>query len=120
VANASPKKGKREFAEELDRPVERPVNEVDHQQIEQNASDATDPVFRFAEPARVVGDSDLSDARTFPGGVDRDETVHLAIEADILEDLATVGLEGAAVIVQRHAQQGGDQPIGDDRGEPAG
>ena len=46
--------------------------------------------------------------------------MHLAIKPDILEDLAAVGLEGAAVIVQRHPQQGRDQPVGDDRGQPAG
>ena len=90
------KKTEAELAEELDRPVKRPVDKVDDQQIEQDAGDAADPVLRFTEPARVVADSDLGDACPFPGGVDRDETVHLAVETHVFEDLPPVGLERAA------------------------
>ena len=46
--------------------------------------------------------------------------MHLAVEPDILDHLAAIGFEGAAIIVQWHAQQDGNQPIGDDRREPAG
>jgi hypothetical protein len=68
----------------------------------------------------VVADGDLGDACPFPGGVDRDETVHLAVEAHVFEDLPPVGLERAAIIVQRHMEQRRDQPIGDDRRQSAG
>jgi hypothetical protein len=67
----------------------------------------------------VVADSHLGDARPFPDGVDRDETVHLAVETHVFEDLPPIRLELAAIIVQRHTEQGRDQPIGDDRGKAA-
>ena len=66
-----------------------------------------------------MGHGELGDARPLPGGIDRDEAVHLAVEADLLDDLAPVGLEGAAVIVERHVEQRRDQPVGDYRGQPA-
>ena len=65
-------------------------------------------------------DDELGDARTLPGGEDRDEPVHLAVEPDAFEDLAAVGLEGAAEVVERDAREPGDQAVGDPRGDLAG
>ena len=46
-------------------------------------------------------------------GVDRDEAVHLAVELHALDDVPAVGLERAAVVVQVHAGDDGDEPVGD-------
>ena len=56
-------------------------------------------------PPGMVADRELGDARPLPCRIDRDEAVHLAVKADILDHLAPVGLQRAAVIVQRHAEQ---------------
>src|SRR5438105_14856966 len=55
---------------------------------------------------------DFGAARPLPGGVDRDETMHLAIEPHVFDYLAAVRLQRAAVIVQPNMQQLGDKPIG--------
>ena len=43
------------------------------------------------------------------GGERRDEAVHLAVEVHVLQHLAAVGLQGAAVVVQVHAGHAGDE-----------
>ena len=68
-------------------------------------NDPADPIFGAAEAARVMGNLDLGDARALPGGIDRDEAVHLAVEPHVLDHLAPVGFQGTAIIVQWHAQQ---------------
>src|ERR1044071_3015488 len=58
-------------------------------------------------------DRDLRDLGAMPAVVDRYEAVHLAIEPHVLNRLAAIGLERAAVVVQPNAGDPGDQPIGD-------
>ena len=78
------------------------------------------PYLDLPSRARVVAHDHLGDARARPLGVDRDEPVHLAVEAHRLEDLAAVGLERAAVVVQAQPADAADQPVGDARRQLAG
>ena len=58
-------------------------------------------------------DHHLGDARALPRRVDGNEAVHLAVQLDVAQHVAPVGLQRAAVIVQAHAADGRDQPVGD-------
>src|SRR5215210_3968311 len=54
-------------------------------------------------------------AGALPHRVDRDEAMHLAIQPHILDDLAAISLQCAAVVVQWHAEKPGDEPVGNNR-----
>src|SRR6185437_10942429 len=47
-----------------------------------------------------------------PRGKRRDESVHLAVKRNVLNDLATVGLEGGTEVVDIDTAQGCHQPVG--------
>ena len=81
--------------------------------FEQHLEHALQPVLGLAVDARVVLDRHLGHAAALPAGVDGDEAVHLAVELHAEHDVAAVGLEGAAVVVQGHAGDARDQPVGD-------
>jgi hypothetical protein len=68
----------------------------------------------------VVPDLDLGDARPRDRGHGRDEAVHLGVQRDLLDERAPVGLERAAIVLDRHAGDLADQPVGDLRGDLAG
>src|SRR6266702_6118337 len=59
---------------------------------------------------------DLRDAGPCDGGHGRDEPVHFRIQRNLLDQGGPVGLEGAAVITNRHTRDLPDQAIGDLRG----
>ena len=61
---------------------------------------------------------DLGQPGALLGGVDRDEPVHLTVQADALQHLAAIGLQGAAIVVQAHAADPRDQPVGRQGGQP--
>ena len=54
-----------------------------------------------------------------PTGQGGDEAVHLPVEVHVLDHLAAVGLQGAAVVVQGHPGDFADQPVGDHGGQLA-
>ncbi len=56
-------------------------------------------------------DGEFGNPRTLPRRIDRDEPVHLAIEPDLLDDAAAIGLQRAAVIVQLHPHHRRDEPV---------
>ena len=74
-------------------------------------------VFGGAVFARVVADGHLDDFCADPFGVGDDEAVHFAVEVEALDDFAAVGLEGAAVVVDREFQVGLDEVVEDLGGE---
>ena len=41
--------------------------------------------------------------------------MHLAVETRLAQDLGAVGLEGAPVVVESHAGDAADEPVGDAR-----
>ncbi len=45
--------------------------------------------------------------------------MHLAVELDVLDDLAPIRLQRAAVVLEHHAGHPGDQGVRDQRGKPA-
>jgi hypothetical protein len=102
-------------AEEIDGLGGVAAEEGDGEQVEQHLEHAVEAVLAHARDARVVGDHHLGDAGAGPARVDGDEAVHLAVEPVGLEHPAAVGLEGAAVVVDAHARDAADEPVGDHR-----
>ena len=64
-----------------------------------------DAVVALAVLARGVGDGHLADAGAVPGGERGDEAVHLAVERNVLDDFAAIGLEGGAEVVDVDAAE---------------
>src|SRR6185503_6047101 len=60
-------------------------------------------------------DRDFSNASSRPRSVDRNEAMHLAVEANVLQRLAAVGFQRATVIVKGHAANPRDQTIREHR-----
>ncbi len=75
-------------------------------QVEQPLDEPGDAVLRPAEPPGAVVDDDLADAEAAGVGQHRDEPVQLAVDADLVEDLAAIGLEAAVVVVQPGSRSG--------------
>src|ERR1700722_4093464 len=92
---------------------------ADGQQIEEDPEGAEDVVVALAKLARRVGDGDLAAASAVPGGERGDEAMHLAVERNVLDDLAAIGLEGGAEVVDRDAAERGHQPVRDEGGDAA-
>ncbi len=68
--------------------------------------------------ARAVVDHALDDVGPGSVGQHGDEAMHLAIEPHVIEHLAAVGLERAAVVVQFNTGHKRDDAVGDLRGQP--
>ena len=64
-------------------------------------------------------DDDFGDTHALIAGDRRQEAVHLAVQTHALHDLRAKDLQRAAVVVQVHARNGGDQTVGDHRRQPA-
>ena len=54
----------------------------------------------------------FADPGPFDEGQGRQEAMQLPVEVHVCHHLAAVGLEGAAVVVQLHPGNAGDQAIG--------
>jgi len=102
-----------EGAEEVQRAGHITKQEADGEQIEEDAEGARDAVVGLPCRAGRVGDGYLADAGAVPGGEGRDEAVHLAVEGDVLDDLAAIGLEGGAEVVDIDVAEEGHDPVGD-------
>ena len=63
-----------------------------------------------------MADDDFGDFCAVPFGVDGEEAVHFAVEADAFDDFAAVGFERAAEVVEAHAAEPGDEFVGHDAG----
>ena len=99
-------------SEEVERARHVFEEEADGEEVEEDAEGAGDAVVAFAGGAGGVGDADLADGRAVPGGEGGDEAVHFAVERDVLDDFAAVGLEGGAEVVDGDAGEGGHQLVG--------
>src|ERR1700727_1291216 len=86
--------------------------ETDSQQIEEDAEGAGDTVVALAELAGRIRYGDFADAGAVTRGEGGDEAVHLAVERDVLDDLAAVGLEGGAEVVDIDSAESGHEPVG--------
>jgi len=81
-------------------------------EIDGDLEDAAVAVLALAGRAGIVLDDDLADARAVHRRVHGDEAVHFAVEARVANDVGAVGLQRAAVIVQLHAGDAADEPVG--------
>jgi len=79
--------------------------EADCQQIEEHSEGARDAVMTLTVFACRIGDGNLADAGSIPGGEGRDEAVHLAVEGNVLDDFTAVRLKGRAEVVDIDATE---------------
>ncbi len=93
--------------------------EPNRQQIEKHAESPADSVMALAAQPVHVLDRHLADRRAVPARQRRDEPVHLAVERNVVDHLAPIGLERRAEVVNIHAGQLGHQPVGNARRNPA-
>src|SRR5579863_2616630 len=101
-----------EAAEEMQRAAHVAEQEADGEQIEEDAEGAADAVVALAALAIHVLDRDFADGRAIPRGERGNEAVHLAVERDVLDDFAAIGLEGSAEVVDVDAGEPGHEPVG--------
>ena len=102
-----------EGAEEVQRARHVTEQEADGEQIKEDAEGAGDAVVRLPCCAGGVGDGNLADAGAVPGGQGGNEAVHLSVERDVLDDLAAIGLEGGAEVVDVDVAEDRHDPVGD-------
>src|SRR5262249_8185735 len=91
--------------------------ELDRQEIKQDAYHAPQAIFRDTLAPWPVTDWQFAHAGADPTAQRGQEAVHLAVQGHVLEDLAAVDLQGAAVIVEPHAGDPRDQDVRKPRGE---
>src|ERR1700693_1353384 len=85
--------------------------EANGDEIEDYPERAGNAVMRSAAFPVYVADGHFSNRRSIPGRQRRDEAVQLAIERNLVEDLAAVGFEGRAEVVNVDAAQLGHDPV---------
>src|SRR5262249_6498754 len=90
--------------------------EADRQQVEEALEHAHHAVLGLPMPAGPVANHDLADAEPARMRQHRDETVQLAVDADLVEHLAAVDPEAAAVVVPAAAGQRADHRVEDAAG----
>jgi len=103
-------------SEEMQRACEVAEQEADRDQIEEDPESARDAIMRCTALAVHVADRDFADGRSIPRGQRRDEAVEFAIERDLVENVAAIGFEGRAKVVNVYAAQFGHDPVGAPRG----
>ena len=77
--------------------------EADRQQVEKDAKRTADAVVAFAPLTMHVLDRYFTDRRAVPAGERRNKTVHLAVKRNGVDDLAPVGFERGAEVVNVNA-----------------
>ena len=100
-------------AEEMQRARKVTKQEADGDEIEEDSEGARDAVMGCAALAVHIADRYFDDRRAMPRGQRRDEAVQFAVERDLLQNLATIGLEGGAEVVDIDATELGHHPVGD-------
>ena len=104
--------GRREQAEPQQRTRGEGGDGLDDHEVEQDLVDAREAVLGLAELARVMSHLDLGDARAGDGRHRGDEAVHLRVQRYLLDQRPAVGLERATVVLDRHAGDLADEPVG--------
>src|SRR4051812_46992168 len=108
-----------EAAEEVQRAAHVLQQESNREQIKEHAEGAADAVVAPALLAHYVADGNLANRRAVPAGQRGDEAVHLAVEGNVLDHFAAIGLERGAEVVDVDAGEFGHQPVGAARGKAA-
>ena len=98
--NASSKPGARtggsQQAKKLQRARGIVQQELDHDQIKEDANAAADSIIRLAVLALGIGDGNFRDARSRGARESRNEAVKFAVQLNFLKDFATIGFESGA------------------------
>ena len=103
-------------SEEVERAGHVLEQKPDGEEVEEDAEGAGDAVVTFAGGAGGIGDGDFADGGAVPAGKRWDEAMHLAIERYVLDNLAPVGLEGSAEVVNIDTGEDGHEFVGGARG----
>ena len=77
-----------------------------------HAEGAAQAVMAFAALAIHVADGNFADRCAVPAGQRGNKAVHFAVEGNILDDLAAIGLESGAEVVDGHAGKPRHEPVG--------
>src|SRR5215469_12509821 len=93
--------------------------EADGNEIEEDPESPRNPVVRDATLTVDVANGHLADGSAMPGRQRGNKAVQLAVEWNLLENVAPVGFEGGAEVVDVHPAQPGHQPIGAARWDSA-
>ena len=88
------------------------AQEEDGHQVEHDLHRAAEAVLRRSGAPGAVVDDDLGDARPHVVCQHRDEGVHLAVELQLLGDLAAVDTQRATQVVDRRRGGGTNEPVG--------
>src|SRR5712692_333321 len=88
-------------------------------QIEDDPEGPRDAVFGATCPPTVVGHHHLGDPRALLSGISGDETMHLPVQVDALQQTRAIDLQHAAIIIEMHTGDKGDELIRDPRRYPA-
>src|ERR1039458_3348068 len=106
-------------AEEVKRTAHVLEQEADGQKVKEDAEGAADTVVAFAPLAIDVADGNLADGSAIQAGQGGNEAMHLAVERNVVNDLAAIGLEGGAEIMDIDPGEFGHQPVCAARGNAA-
>src|SRR5262249_3245905 len=79
-----------EAPKDVDRLAYIAIEKSDHEQVKNDFQDAAHAVVRVAVNPRVVPHRHLGYPSTVPGGVERNETMHLAVKANASDHSAAV------------------------------
>src|ERR1700690_1071458 len=105
--------------EEVQRARQILQQEADRHQIKEHTEGSRDSVMRSAALAVHVLDGDFDDRRAVPRGQRRNEAVHLSVERNLGEDVATIGLESYSEVMDIDAAQLCHEPVGAARWDAA-
>src|SRR5665213_2836461 len=86
-------------AKELKRTAHVPEQEADGQEVKKDTEGTTDAIVALAPLAVDVVDGNLGDGSSIPTGEGGNEAVHLAVERNVVDDLAAIGFEGGAKVM---------------------
>src|SRR5207302_9964681 len=92
---------------------------ADCNQVKKDAKRPRDAVVRGPAFSIDVLDGNLADGSAVPRSQCGNETMQFSIQRYPRDDLAPIGLEGGAEIVNVNAAQLGHQPVGAARGDTA-
>src|SRR5262245_39118458 len=112
--------GETDQPEDLQRTRRVAEQELDRQEIENDADGSRNTVLRSAVHALAMIDRHLADQHALFARDGRDEPMHLAVQLDRFDDFRAKHLERAAVVAQLYTGGPRDQAIGEKRWQQTG
>ncbi len=103
------------LAEKMHGPAEIAQQELHRKNVEKHPHGAAQTVMRGPVGPLDVLDGNFHDSRAIQTGQRRNKAVQLAIQINVLQHFGAICFEGGAEIVQIHAGNLLDEPIGDPR-----